>query len=192
MRRITIGLSAALMLLAFAPAGALAQRDGRHHRHDRIERFAGTVKSFTNGVLMIKLRNGSTVRGRVNNETEVECMAPAQTQIMHDGRDGGGDLSSGDGSRGSSGDDNQAAQPNDNDAAEQNENEAAEPNDNDAAERNENEAAEPNDNDAAERNENEAEHSCSIANLTQGRVVREAELRISSTRHVWKKVELQP
>lgn len=174
MRRITIGLSAALMLLAFAPAGALAHRDGR--RHDRIERFTGTVKSFTNGVLMIKLRNGSTVKGRVNNQSEIECMAEAQTQIMRDGRDGGGDLSSGDGSQGSSGDNNPAAQPNDNDAAEVNDNEAAE----------------PNDNDAAERNENEAEHPCSTANLTRTRIVREAELRISGTRDVWKKVELQP
>ena len=59
--------------------------------------------------------------------------------------------------------------------------------DNDAAERPDNDPAE---NQAAERAEHEVERSCSTANLTPGKVVREAELKITRSGHVWKKIEL--
>src|SRR5437660_1227867 len=114
MRRTTIILSAALMLLAFAPS-ALARRHHhrRHHHHARIERFgrditsapmssnsadnAGTVQSFSNGVLTIMLSDGSSVSGAVTNDTELECMASDQGQTIHeDGDSGSGDQSSGD------------------------------------------------------------------------------------------------
>jgi hypothetical protein len=107
MRRTTIILSAALMLLAIAPAGALARHHRHHQRrhHSRLERFgdvsggattassandAGTVQSFTGGVLTIALNDGSTVSGGVTNDTEVECAAPEQAQTMHEDGDGGG------------------------------------------------------------------------------------------------------
>src|SRR5947209_20509583 len=100
MRRLTITLSAALMLASFAPASALARHHHRSHharvRHARIEHFvgrnaahrasdaagdAGTVQSFSNGVLAIRLNNGSTVTGTVGRGTELECMAsePSRT-----------------------------------------------------------------------------------------------------------------
>ena len=165
MRRLTIGLIAAVMLLVLAPAGALASDNGSGHvrrvQHARIVRFSG-------GVLTITLRSGSTLRGRVNRTTELECTAPERTQIVHDG-----DQSANDG-------------PGDGMDANDN-NEAAEPPQNEAAEPPENEAAEPPENEAAD---NEVERSCSTANLTPGRVVREAELRISRSRQVWKKLEL--
>src|SRR5438477_7230245 len=117
MRRVTITLSAALMLLAFAPGSALARhhhRSARHHhaRHSRIKRFgdvnsaptssnsadnAGTVQSFKNGMLTIMLHDGTTVSGAVTNDTELECIAPAQSQTVHEDGDGGsGDQSAGD------------------------------------------------------------------------------------------------
>jgi hypothetical protein len=200
MRRVTITVFAASILLAFGPASALAShhhRSGRHHHarrhHARIRRFgdvnaptssssadnAGTVQSFKNGVLTIKLNDaaGTTVSGAVTNDTELECMAPEQSQTVHEDGDGG----SGDDNSGS--DDNQSAGDDQGDAAEQNENQAEDQNENQAEDQNENEAA--------EENENEAENNCSTMNLTAGTVVREAELRISSAGSTWKKVELE-
>src|SRR5437588_2437324 len=148
MRRITISLSAAVMLLVFAPTSALARH--HHHRrhsrthHARIERFgrdvtgapgassstdnAGTVQSFSGGVLTIVLNDGSTVSGKVTNDTELECMAPEQNQTVHEDGGGGGGDQSGDGDNTGSGGDNQAQSSGDQstedqgDAAEQNEN----------------------------------------------------------------------
>src|SRR5437660_10883294 len=105
MRRVTITLSAALVLIA--PASALARHHHRHHsriRHARLERFgdvgaapttassadnAGTVKSFNNGRLTIMLNDGSAVTGAVTNDTELECMAPGQSQTVREDGDGG-------------------------------------------------------------------------------------------------------
>ena len=41
-----------------------------------------------------------------------------------------------------------------------------------------------------EANEQEGNHACSTANLTPGTMVKEAELRISSSGKTWEKVEL--
>jgi hypothetical protein len=164
MRRLTIGLAAAVMLLALTPTGAL----GSDH-HSRLRRVQNArVVRFSGGVLTIMLRNGSTLRGRVNRRTELECRAPARMGIVHDGDQGA----------------------NDGPGDEMNENEGVEPPENEAAEPPENEAAEPPENEGAQPPENEVERACSTANLTPGRVVREAELRLSRSGHVWKKVEL--
>jgi hypothetical protein len=207
MRRLTITLSAAVLLIVVAPAGALARHRGhsarhhnRHHharvRHARLERFgdqtggtlssssannAGAVKSFQNGVLTIALPDGTTtVSGKVNRDTEVECMAP---QAMHtEGDTGGGD---GSGDQSTSGDQTSGEDPG----------EATEPNETQVEDQNETQAEDQNEgaedqNEAAEENENEADQSCSSANLTPGTTVREAELSVSSAGSVWKKVEL--
>ena len=120
MRRLTIGLTAAVMLLALAPSGALASDHGSRHlrrvQNARVVRFSG-------GALTIMLRNGSRVSGKVNRATELECTAPERMEIVHDGdqsaNDGPGDV----------GDANQ------NEAAEPAENEAAEPPENDVERR---------------------------------------------------------
>jgi hypothetical protein len=171
MRRLTIGLAAAAMLLALAPSGALARDNGaRHVRH--VER--AHVVGFAGKVLTIRLRNGSILRGTVNRTTELECTVQQRMQIVHDGDQRTND---GSGNRGDMGD---------NDVQEPQENESAEPAENEAAEPPQNEPAEPAENEA----EVEVERTCSTANLTPGKVVREAELRISRSAHVWKKVEL--
>jgi hypothetical protein len=182
-----------MMVLAIAPASALARHHHRrhHHRvhHARIERFgsdvsstpttsspsenAGTVASFSGGVLTIKLGDGSTVSGMVTGDTELECTAPDQTQTAGDSGDGGaGDQNSGD-EQSSGSDENQAQGSGDQSGEDQG----------DAAEQND-QAENENENDPGEEN------ACATSSLTPGTVVRAAELRISSSGSLWKQLEL--
>jgi Ni/Co efflux regulator RcnB len=87
----------------------------RNHAH-RLEHFrahhsssadssgsAGMVQSFQNGVLTIKLTDGSTVSGRVTSDTRVSCEAVERDFTSHDR--GSGSSGSGDhGDRGDRGD----------------------------------------------------------------------------------------
>jgi hypothetical protein len=157
----------------------------RHHRHAHIVRFgtlattsapssstssratpsspAGTVASFTGGVLTITLADKSTVSGKVTDQTELECQSPAPTASAssHDGGDDGDrhDSSTSTSSQqagSQSGDDEQG----------------------------EDQGEDQGDDDQGER------QSCTTAALETGAVVQEAELSISSAGAVWHKVEL--
>ena len=129
MRKFLFTLLAVGALLAAIPAASLAhggdhhrgdrhrerehQRDHRHARHhDRIqhERFggqdgighdAGTVATFANGRLTIRLNDGSSVTGAVERRTEIECEMPEFIGPADRGSGG-----SGSGSSGGRGDDN--------------------------------------------------------------------------------------
>ena len=196
MRRITILIPAALILLALGPGSALARHEhhrGKHHearhhrRHARIERFgrdvttaspttnsadnAGTVQSFSNERLTIMLTDGSTVTGQVTRDSEIECTASGSNQTVHEDGDRGGDNPGGDGDNSGSRDDE--GQSSSGQSSGDDEGDAAEQNE----DQNENE------------NENEMQ-KCPSSNLAHGTVVREAELRLSSAGSVWKKVEL--
>lgn len=104
MRRIVMTAVATLSLAA--PSAALAHHGHRHHHrgrhlgHAHVLAFhaqapasptsgtpstgsaspsgesAGTIASFENGVLTLKLGDGSTVSGKVTERTEIECPAP--------------------------------------------------------------------------------------------------------------------
>lgn len=114
MRRVSITAMVSILALALAPASALARhhharrhRSRTHHLSVRHRRFgdltptttpttstpsdsAGTVDSFTNGVLTIKLANGSSVSGMVTPDTELECQsAQPVTSGGEDGDRGG-------------------------------------------------------------------------------------------------------
>jgi len=52
---------------------------------------AGTIASFTNGVLTITLNDGSTVSGKVTERTEIECSVPSASAADFSGHDGGDD-----------------------------------------------------------------------------------------------------
>jgi hypothetical protein len=67
---------------------------------------AGTVASFTNGVLTIKLTDGTMVSGTVTGATELECQATAPATMQSDDHGGG----SGSGDNSGSGDDNSGDQ----------------------------------------------------------------------------------
>jgi hypothetical protein len=129
-------LFVALMSGALAvamPATAVARHHHRHHHHSRIrhEHFgtaggtttttsggstsgdemqgtAGTVQSFTGGVLTILLNDGtSTVSGMVTSATELKCEAPENemTETEGDGSGSGDRIAMDDGGGSSGGDD---------------------------------------------------------------------------------------
>ncbi len=52
---------------------------------------AGTIASFTNGVLTITLNDGSSVSGKVTERTEIECPAPSASAADFSGHDSGDD-----------------------------------------------------------------------------------------------------
>ena len=127
MRKLLLSVVASCALVAFVPATAVAKR---HHHHSRVHHArvhhktfgsdwtqsgsstsgstssdgtAGTVQSFSGGVLTILLANGgSTVSGQVTNATEIECKAPEPTGMhSHDqGDDNGGGDDQGDNNQG--------------------------------------------------------------------------------------------
>jgi hypothetical protein len=126
MRRFPLAAIAGAVVLAVTPALASAHRHHSHAHHGKVrtEHFGGvtkadsstttqpttpsapttpnvTVASVTNGVLTLTLADGSTVSGKVTDNTEVVCAAPPSTQT-DDGEDNGG----GGGDQGGSGDDN--------------------------------------------------------------------------------------
>lgn len=133
MRKIVLTVVATCAVVAFIPASALAHGHGRRHHHARIHhrqfgrawgqagnttpanptaaQDAGTVQSFTNGVLTIALANGQTVSGMVTPDTEIECRAPETAATAGwQSHDHGGDNGQGDDDQGQGDDDNENAQ----------------------------------------------------------------------------------
>jgi len=174
MRKIVLTVVATCAVVAFIPASALAHGHGRrhhHHHHARIHhrqfghawgqagnttsgnpsaaQDAGTVQSFTNGVLTIALANGQTVSGMVTPHTEIECRAPETSSTSswqnhhHGGDNGTGDDDSG-----------------------------------------------PGDDDGPGDVDNEGAQNCDMSALTNGAVVHEARLSVSSAGANWDKIEL--
>lgn len=176
-------------VLALAPGAAFARghHRGHHqrgrHGHVRIERFgsanssapstsaadnAGTVASFANGVLTLRLNDGSTVSGAVNDATEIKCESPDPT--ARTAEDGGSN-----GDNGSSDDQASNTSTATSSTEDANQNEAAEPTESETG---------PDD------NGDQQAGSCGTASLVSGAVVREAELRVSSTGAAFKDLEL--
>jgi hypothetical protein len=113
MRRILLSVVACCAVIAIVPASALAHRGHHKRHHARVhhrtfghdwsqssnsgtstssDQNAGTVQSFTGGVLTIALNNGQTVSGDVTGDTEIECQAPDMSGMQsHERADGGGD-----------------------------------------------------------------------------------------------------
>ena len=125
MRRILLLAIGVLTLALAVPslASAHGRHHGHHHRHKakqaNIRHFgakanasdpstpdAGTVDSFADGTLTIRLGNGNTVSGAVDQDTVINCIPsqPTAATASHDeGDDNQGDQSGDD----NQGDDNQ-------------------------------------------------------------------------------------
>lgn len=135
MRKIMLTVVTTCAVVALIPASALAHGHGRHHHrvnHARLhhrtfghdwnqsgnptstspgaDQNAGTVQSFTNGVLTIALNNGQTVSGMVTPDTEIECKAVEPTGMQSHDRNGGDNNAQGDDDQGQGDDDNENAQ----------------------------------------------------------------------------------
>lgn len=160
----------------------------RHHRHARIMRFgsaasaptsgststptsptttpagesAGTVTSFTNEVLTITLKDGTTVSGKVTEKTEIEC-APSAPMAAASSHDGGGGDQGGQGQLGSQQEGGQPGQDGGHDGQGE---------------------------DQGDDNGEASQQSCTTAALVPGAAVREAELSVGGAGAVWQKVEL--
>ncbi len=121
MRRIALAASLAGALVMSSPA--LAQAHGSHRRHHhhkhahaqaRVETFgptqtstpappteetAGKVASFANGVLTLTLNDGSSISGKVTEQTEIKCESAApmaqESDFGGNGNDGNGNEGNG-------------------------------------------------------------------------------------------------
>ena len=117
---------------------------------------AGTVVSFTNGVLIVHLFNGDDVKGTVDGDTEIECEHAQQTATAartadDGGGDDHGDDNEGDDDHGGQGDDDQGDD---------------------------------------DENEDENQPGCDASALTQGAIVKEAELKATATGLAFREIEL--
>lgn len=186
MRRVMFTVAATVLMAGAVPATALAHHHhARHHarHHAKIRRFgdqnsqptstspsdnAGKVTDFSNGVLTIQLNDGSTVKGAVTNDTEIECTSTQQSQTTHDNGDpgSGGDNQSSGGDQQDSGGDQQG---DDDQNQTQGDNTQSQGDD--------------------DQSENQSS-SCSSSSLTDGAVVHEASLRMGGSGAAWQKVEL--
>jgi hypothetical protein len=124
---------------------------------------AGTIASFTNGVLTLTLTDGSNVSGKVSERTEIECSSTMATAA----RDGG------------QGEDNGQGDDNGNDGQSSSGPGDGEHHDDSAG------SGDTGDDDA----QDEAEH-CTTAALVPGASVKDAFLSVSSEGSTWVKVEL--
>lgn len=196
MRRTLLTVAAAATV-AVGPGAALAlAHAGSHHhhtahvrRHTRTERFggvagapegstgatgttgvtgttgatgpqlpppqsAGVVASFNNGVLAIRLNDGSTVSGMITDSTRLDCASTTGGSVDDNG--GGDDNNSNQGSGGVAG----------------------------------NQGAGGGWSGGGHGDDESANVSCTLAAITPGAVVGEAELRISSSGSVWESVQI--
>jgi hypothetical protein len=192
MRRILLMAVASSALALAAPGVASAHHSKHHssrhkrHTHAHLVKFgtfgtafgpaspsgstptspsgetAGTVASFTGGVLTITLKDGSTVSGKVTEQTGLECQSATPSTSTEADDEGGGDDSSG----GASGEHGGPVEGHPT-------------------------AHESSDSGGGDAGGDEGgSSSCTTAALVPGAVVGEAELSVSGAGAVWDKVQL--
>lgn len=135
----------------------------------------GTVASFENEVLTIKLSDGSTVSGKVTEDTRLVCISSTSSQPDDD--QGAGDDQSADGEGNSGGDEGSTEDP--------------------SGEGGEHGGQSAHDSSFDEGGWNNGEdddqgsiQACETTALVQGATVREAELRLTSSGAIWESVVL--
>jgi hypothetical protein len=217
MKRIILITSTAATFLAVALPPAVATAGGHHHRHHhkgahaRLQSFgtssptapandsAGTVTSFTGGVLTIKLTDGSSVTGKVTTATELKCEAAPVSSMAriadHGGSEDGGpsgdNSSSGNDAHGgennSSGNDGHDG-PGSNDSQSQSSSTPVV----DSSDDNGQHADEPQPpaGEQTAEGEDKQGEACEMSSLTEGTTVRNAELSVTSTGATFLEVEI--
>lgn len=122
---------------------------------------AGTVVSFEKEVLTIRLGDGSTVSGKVTSGTEIECVKAPTATASQTGDDKGEDEGSGD--KESSGEKEDQSQT---------------------------EGSKEDSGDGEDSTTSSEEAPCGASALKEGVVVREAELKVSSSGSEFESIEL--
>ena len=144
--------------------------DGAEHA-GTIQSFVADAGSPNTGSLTVALDGGGTVTGRVTGDTE--CKVPPATPSATASSDG----QSGDGHRGSG--DSSTPAPGDHQG--------------DRGENSTGESADNEQSDGNDQNENEHQgndHACTAADLTLGRAVKEAQLKLVSTGAIFAEIKL--
>jgi hypothetical protein len=148
--------------------------DANHDGVDDGDEQSGVIDSFdaTTGKLTVKLVNGDSLTGTVNDGTEIECENPTSASTRHDGESESGDDNSGPGST-DSGDDDAT------------EHESGDDNSGPGS-------TSSGDDDQGDDNDDQGENegNCGTDALTQGTIVKEAELRLTSGGAVFEEIEL--
>jgi hypothetical protein len=214
MRRIIMAIASVLAFVLAAPGMALAHHHharghhGKHHaRHRahgaRVIKFApveegkggegegagstettttsegvGTVLSFEGNVLKIKLNDGSEVGGKVTEDTHLVCISPTAAGSADD--EGAGDDQSADDEGDHHGDEAGSDDGSGDEGGETSGEDGSTPSAHDSSF----EGGDGSDDDEG------AAQSCETSALTPGTMVREAELRITSSGGVWESVVL--
>ena len=148
--------------------------DANHDGVDDGDEQSGVIDNFdpATGKLTIKLVNDDSFVGTVNGDTEIECETSTAAATRHDGESG--DDNSGPGST-NSGDD---------DATEH------ESGDDNSGPGSTNSGDDDQGDDNDDQGDDEDEGNCGTDALTQGTIVKEAELRLTSGGAVFKEIEL--
>ena len=194
MQRIAPMTAAAATILAVALLPAAASAAGHHHRHHhrragaRLRSFgannraapasdnAGTVASFTGGVLTIKLADGSTVTGKVTDATELKCETAAASSMARIADHGSAGDGGGDGS--TEGRDQSSPTP------------VVESSDDNGQDDNDADEAQPPAGEQPGDGEDEHGAPCEPSSLKEGTTVRNAELAVSSAGATFREVEI--
>jgi hypothetical protein len=136
---------------------------------------AGTVTSFTNGVLTITLTDGTVVSGKVTEQTELKCTpATPPTTTGGDDQGGGDDQAGADEQAGSeSGEHGGPSVAGQTGSSQRSDFQGG-----------------GDGGDGHDGNQGGSEESCTTAALVPTAIVREAELSLSSAGAVWEKVDL--
>jgi hypothetical protein len=155
-------------VLAFhaqAPASPTSGTSSPSPATSASEDKAGTIASFTGGVLTITLSNGSAVSGKVSERTEIECpVPPSATAADVSGRDGGDDNGFDDRGDDAGGNEGSGESGSSDDG--------------------------PGDSPGHDDNGNDAAEHCTSAALVPGASVKEAFLSVGGEGATWVKVEL--
>jgi hypothetical protein len=134
--------------------------DSNHDGIDDGDEQSGTILSFDGTTLIVKLVNGDELKGAVNDRTEIECETAAPAATTR--HDGGDD---------ESGDDNSGPGSTTSGSGDQGDDHG--------------------DDDGEHGDDDQGEHSsCSTAALVPDTIVREAELRLTSTGAIFHEIEL--
>ena len=153
--------------MAFDPRDPDSDDDGVEDSEEN----AGTVASFANGVLAIKLVDGTTLSGKVTEQTEIECETAGRFESDERGDDDDGDRGDRDDAEDEDGDDRGRG--------------GGDGDDEDGDDREDDDGAR-----GSGAGDDDDETACDPEALTAGTVVHEAELNASSDGAVFTEVEL--